>query len=264
MTNSASAAPDIASLITLPPKWGKDGGLSQIYSSGIEFAWLNKEGKQLHSFAFCRDYLQDVIQANHNKSKFTVYGMSYDANSDPNFDFDMVRMAVRLAADNLMELMQNSLRLLHNIEAERGFAPSKLIELGKVGKHNICLFLSDVRWIHASPLLSLYTTSIRVGAEYTTDEHWEEFFTRWSTGGKQSVVGGNDTGYLRISKSALPLLVRLPLEELFAAKASDNYPTAVPPISIHNRTGICAYASGEFPKEMPWPKPAELLKKKEG
>jgi hypothetical protein len=162
-----------------------------------------------------------------------------------------------------MELMQNSLRLLHKIEEERGFGPSRLVELGEIGKKTVCLFLADARWLHAPPLLSLYTTAIRVGAEYRTDEPWEAFFASLIAAKKQSAVGGYDTSYLEQSKKGIPLLVRRPLEQLFAANPKDNYAPTVTTGHMHSSSGIVAYSNGRFPDTFPWPKPDDLLKQME-
>lgn len=66
-------------------KPGKKMSLSQAYGnvSMPEFSILSPDGTMIGPWMRCKDYIQDVIWGHINQKKYSIYGWSWDPESDP-------------------------------------------------------------------------------------------------------------------------------------------------------------------------------------
>lgn len=222
-------------------KWFEDVGLSQIYSSGLEFAYANEQGEQCHPFAYCKDFLQDAVWATLNKAKASIHLFTYEYNVNPPLDLKNVRMAVRLKGSKRVtfeEKCRKSLKFMNEVEKVQGFAPT-VLQFG--GKHtsgnSVFVFISDAAWQHSPVMLSLYTLLLRVGMTYE-EGPWREHFEN-----AKSYLGENDKSYTTSAKKALDKIIGKSPGEVFAKKFEDNYPADCNLTGMHHNSGIVSFAN---------------------
>jgi hypothetical protein len=215
-----------------------DKSMAQIYSSGLEFAFIGPEGIQCHSFAYCKDFLQDAIQATLHKKTSSIWGFSYDYKVNPPLDLENTRMAVRYKGRaTLEEEVKNSVRFMNEIESELGFASTTVHDGGKHANAQTYVFISDKKWMHAPPLISMYSLLLRVGLNYK-DGGWLKHLEA----GK--FIGNNDASYISTGIKGIKDIVKKKIENIFADKMEDNYPSSVSIGTMHDQSGIVAYSRG--------------------
>lgn len=224
-------------------KWFKNVGMSQIYSSGLEFAFISVEGEQCHAFAYCKDFLQDAVWATLNESSASIYGFSYTHGTNPPVDLDNMRMGVRLCnskGDELEKMCLNAVKFLREVDKEQGFAPTDILLGGrrKGEKSDTFVFVSDPKWLYSPVMVSWYSLLVRVGMTYTGGD-WRKHFDS-----AKSYLGKNDNGYTTSSKAGVDKLVGKQPEAIFAKKIIDNYPKGVSVSAMHNSGGIVAFSRG--------------------
>jgi hypothetical protein len=224
-------------------KWFKNVGMSQIYSSGLEFAFVSREGEQCHAFAYCKDFLQDAVWATINKSSASIYGFSYTHGTNPPVDMDNMRMAVRLTSskgNELEKMCLKAVRFLREVDKVQGFEPTDLLLGGrrKGEKSDTFVFVSDSRWLYSPVMVSWYSLLVRVGMTYEGGD-WRKHFDS-----AKKYLGSNDNNYTNNSKKGVDKLVGKKPEEIFAKKRKDNYPTGVTVSAMHNSGGIVAFSRG--------------------
>lgn len=222
-------------------KWHSEGNLNQIYSSGLEFAFISKEGEQCHPFAFCKDYLQDAIWATLNKSSAAIYGFSYKHGRNPIVDLKKTRMALRFKNQaGFDELAVAALKFIHEMEKAQGYELSELHYGGKYKDktHPVYVFVSDQRWMHSPVMISLYTLALRVGLSYTGGD-WQQHFTA-----AKKYYGRNDKTYTKAAKKALEKIIGKDVGDVFAKKFADNYPKKLSMSGMHDRSGIVSFGNG--------------------
>ena len=227
--------------------WFSDKSMNQIYSTGLEFAFVNEAGKQCHAFAFCKDYLQDAVWAQINKSKAAIYGFSYEHGVNPPLDFNSMRMAVRNKGDkDFKAKCEKALAFIQQIDAAQGFEPTEMIFGGKYKDKtdDVFVYVSDKRWLHSPVFVSFYSLCLRVGMTYDGGD-WKSHF-----GGAKSYIGRNDKSYTGSAKKVLDKVIGKELEELFAAKIDDNYPSDCGVSGLHNYSGIVSYANNNVPEKV--------------
>jgi hypothetical protein len=238
-------------------KWFDDKGMAQIYSTGTEYAFFSKDGEQCHPFAYCKDFLQDAVWATLNNSTASIYGFVYEHGKNPALDMDNVRIALRLKkTSDFSAMCKKALTFMQELDADMGFDPTEMHALGKyAGNDNkgnpvepadeVFLFVGDKRWLHSSPLLSLYTLCLRVGLNYEGGG-WRQHFE-----GAEKYIGSNDKSYTRSAMKSLDKIVGKDVAEIFAEKIEDNYPKDLKNNmhGLHN-AGIVNYTKEHIPAAM--------------
>lgn len=224
-------------------KWYKDVGMAQIYSSGLEFAFVSAAGEQCHAFAYCKDFLQDAVWATLNKSSAAIYGFSYVHGENPPVDTNNMRLAVRIKGANgkdFEEKCKKAQIFLQEVDAVQGFAPTELLLGGKrKGEANdTFVFVSDQQWLHSSVMVSFYSLLVRVGMTYEGGG-WRKHFDN-----AKAYIGSNDKGYTNSAQKGVDKIIGKKPSAIFAKNFIDNYPKGVDVSAMHNSSGILAYSKG--------------------
>lgn len=224
-------------------KWYKDVNMAQIYSSGLEYAFVSKEGEQCHAFAYCKDFLQDAVWATLNKSSASIYGFTYQHGVNPAVDTEHMRLGVRIKGakgEGFEEKCKKALVYLQEIDAVQGFAPTELLLGGKKKgeKHNTYVFVADKAWLHSSVMVSLFSLLVRVGMTYEGGG-WRKHFD-----GAKTYLGSKDKSYTASAAKGLDKIIGKKPDAIFAKNFIDNYPKGVNVNAMHNSSGIVAYAKG--------------------
>lgn len=224
-------------------KWFPDERLSQIYNKGLEYAFFNADNEQCHTFAYCKDFLQDAVWATLNKKKASIHLFSYEFGKNPPLDMETMRMGVRNKGDKeFADKCEKSLKFMHAMEADMGFQPSEMYSVGKYegGDDEVFVYASDVRWMYSPVLISLYSLALRVGMTYE-EGSWREHFES-----AKSYLGSNDKSYTASAKKALDKIVGKDVGEVFAATLEENYPENCDMTGMHHYSGIVSFANGKM------------------
>lgn len=241
-----------------------DYGTSQIYSQGFEFAFMKKlEGvwKQVCTFVYCKDFLHDLVWAFVNKTKWSIYGFSYDTAKSLPLEMDNCVFAFRnnqMKADPAKFHAQRGAcqNFLNQIEEKLGFEPSKIFEVPH--PQGPCwLIIGDKRWQHAPPILGFFTLFIRVGFAHNPKDSYEVTLENCRTGKLKIVeasqaAGANDPGYIREAWAGLQVFLKNSIDA-FHPTIQENYPADLPKrnISLHNSLGPVSWSQGSAKKAMP-------------
>lgn len=222
-------------------KWHDEGNLAQIYSSGLEYAFVNEKGEQCHPFAYCKDYLQDAVWATIHKCQVNIHGFDYKHGRNPDLDMNATRIALRLKGNKeFKEMCLKAHEFIKQIDKDQGFLPTRLYYGGayKDGKDDVYVFIGDKMWMYSPVLISLYTLCLRVGLNYEGGD-WREHF-----GNASKYIGSNDKSYTSSAKKALDKVIGQTPGEIFAPTIEANYPKDAPTSELHHASGIVTFANG--------------------
>lgn len=139
-------------------------GLSEIYQSqAVKMSFLRKldngEYIECNAPAQCRDFLHDIVYAAQTKTKYGIYGMSYDSAKYP-LDLDVTRLCIRMPDRKAAEQFIKHIPYLHNIEGANGIAQSMILQV----KELVFFVEGTAGWSASSVLVSLYTFILRLMA----------------------------------------------------------------------------------------------------
>lgn len=241
-----------------------DYGTAQIYSQGFEFAFMTKlEGvwKQVCTFVYCKDFLHDLVWAFVNKTKWSIYGFSYDIARNLPLEMNHCVFAFR---NNVMKAnpekfhaqRESCQSFLNQIEEKLGFEPSKIFEVPHPS--GPCwLIIGDKRWQHAPPSLGLYTLFIRVGFAHDPKNSFEVTLENCRTGKLKITERGGEAGvhdpsYIKSSWNGLQAFLKHGTDTFYPT-IEENYPKDLPQrgISLHDSLGPVNWTKGSAKKAMP-------------
>ncbi|RDJ35511.1 MAG: hypothetical protein DWQ19_11890 [Crenarchaeota archaeon] len=225
--------------------------LNQAISSGVEFAFLSPDDKQVSPFAFCKDYLQDAVQGYVNKKTRSIYGFTYNPTKHPEVSLTKTKLLVTNSSDvQFKTKVPHCLNFLHQIEDDLKLRKTKVYRCEMPPKQyarcGVWLFEASSRWIKSPPMISMYSLLIRVGFGYDTDQPYQDYI--------KDVVAGNKPCYQSVDKSRLASaekgifrILSSGDKKIFGSKIENNYPSDVDTGTMHNSYGIVGFAM-ESPK----------------
>jgi len=206
--------------------------------SGFQFAFVSKDMRQCHGWVTCRDALLDAIFKAVKKQR-TWLGV-YDPKRMPLFDMSNLRIII--TGDIVTERrIENLQEFLNKVEAKLGFKKSTIEEVdgiihnGVKCKGKIFLIVGDKKWMHAPPLISLFSLYIRIGLFHIKGSSYDDTIGRVKKGKESSFFGfkyrtnisgvrANDPSYLRSTRK-LRLLIMEHGIKLFSKEMKNNYNT---------------------------------------
>jgi len=221
------------------------GSLCEIYSTGFQLAFVSDKLEQCHPWVLCKDFLTDVVWASLHKKPVSIYGFKYNPETNPLPCTSEIRMLVRnkqLSNDKFDKQIEQSLKFINVVERKLKFIPSRIDKVDMGQAHSIWMFTSDKRWIHASPLLSMYSLFLRIGCFYDGDGKLNEAIKQFKMAKEtdnQTVdkLRINDITYLKQSRKLRLLILKHGLS-IFKPTIVENYPANVDVGTIHNGWGI--------------------------
>ncbi len=187
----------------------RNASLSEIYSGKMwQCAFVAEKGGkyvQAHSFARCKDFLNDIVYAEINNKPIEIYSLTFDPKVGKILQSGKIRMLVRNEATTDSKVFEENnkktLSLLHIVEAEMGLSKSVLRKVADSDKHFV--FESDANWAHSTVMLSLYSIILRAGKNFdpkfkTPLAFFESLKGKAGEGhDEQYVKAGLESGYLK-------------------------------------------------------------------
>lgn len=226
----------------------KRQSLAQIYSSGLEYAFLSPNGKQCCAFVYCKDFLHDAVHAMiHNKSA-TIFGFTFDAKTMPPIDLTQTRLLLTNAKDpNFSQKSENILDFLHQIERRLKLVRTKIsICENPPARYQQCGVIAvtgSQRWQNSPPMLSLYTLLLRLGFTHKKGDNFETTMQNVIKG-KVRPYQSNDRNYLSSAKPKIDEILKIGYRPFFFGEMEKNYKPNVAVHTLHGSGGIVALARG--------------------
>lgn len=230
--------------------------LAQAFSSGLEFAFISADGQQCTTFAFCKDFLQDAIQAYCVQKKRNIYGFEYDPETHPPICLEKTRLAIANSEDDYLdEKIPALVDFIHQIEKKLAISKTVVKQCSnsplKYIRGGVWILEGSARWLRSPPMISMYTLLIRLGIGHPVGQSYEKTIADISNGRTKAY---QDIDRLRL-KSALPAIDRIMKHgdrKLFYNKIELNYPKRIRTNTMHNCLGIIGYAENRTKKYMPY------------
>lgn len=188
----------------------KESSSAQIYSSGMQFAFMSENGSNCNEFVYCKDFFNDMIWSQRNGKPSSIYGFSYSPKSKNQVDLECTRMVISNKADKNFSSYADTVRdLLDKASLKLGFDPTFKVVAVEPKDQYVGGFIyveADKRWMHATPILSLFTLLLRVGPVHSLKNSFEDTI-EGIIAGKIKPYGGNDVSYLKNGLNGIKSLV---------------------------------------------------------
>ena len=144
---------------------------SQISNHKFEFALVNKENKLVHTPFQCKDYFQDIFWTEFTQKSGSAHGLLWKPNL-----IDVTEKTFRFAINGGALVMEDKIDVieafLNKFDSALGFELSKVYPT--TSKYMIIIEFSS-EWVQMPPLLSAFTTLIRLSSMYKIGEDVKEY-----------------------------------------------------------------------------------------
>lgn len=138
--------------------------LNYIQNSNFDFNYvlLDENYKAVHTPFMCKDYLQDIFWSESTGKRISIWGLHW---SKGIFDIETPRfnLGITYKGGNLKQWIPHLQEFLNRFEEAQKIAPSIVSE---TDDDSIIVIEFDKAWTLNGPLLSAYTTMIRVCGAY--------------------------------------------------------------------------------------------------
>jgi len=238
-------------------KWIESfGGFSQIYSQGLEYAFVTENYEQICKFVFCKDFLQDAIHAKVNGTKASIYGFVYDSKKSLPLCLKKTMILLANSSDGkLRDKIDGCVDFINQIEKILKIRRSTITECNlppkKYEKGGVWLVKGSSRWIKSPPMISALTLLLRVGLAHKKGNPYHQTIEKIIDGSTKPYVS-NDVDYLKTGLPAIKKILTHGDKKLFYQKMENNYPKKTDIGTMHNSMGVVGYARGYTKLHVPY------------
>lgn len=239
--------------ITITDDMVNKHGLSQSYSSGLEYTLINHKNQMLIPFVTCKDYINDTIWAIVNKKTAMIYGVEVNPNKAGFVaNLRQLRIVVRektLAFDPFFDSMVNSVNFINDSFKNMPTFPEINIEAVANFEGKKCVVMNfPIKFMLAGPLMSTLFIYIRSGQKY--DRNHKEYPTPLKYINNMSKIPGAsyrgpDAGDIKGSRKLVYRLAKGRLRKLFSLSMKENYGATHRVSTVHNNYGIRDYVNNK-------------------
>lgn len=134
----------------------------QISNHLFEFMLLTEDYRVVHSPFECKDYLQDIFYCEHNNKKSSIWGLSWKKGM---YDVDAKRFNMALSGGSL-ELKDHAEPLQNFLNAFEDALDIEHTVISLTDNPKIIVLNFSRDWTINGPMLSAYTTLIRIAGAY--------------------------------------------------------------------------------------------------
>ena len=235
---------------------GSKQELRQAISSGVEFAFVSPDNKQVSPFAYCKDYLQDAVQGYIHKQKKSIYGFTYDPKVHATIATKKTCLLIANSKDfNFGSKMPNCLDFLHQIESHLKMRKTKVEQCENPPlqyiRCGVWYIDGSARWIKSPPMISMYTLLIRIGFVHTIGENYKKTIDDIISGVKIPYMDC-DKCRLKDAKKGIDKILKTGDRVIFGSKIKSNYPAVIKTPTMHNNLGIGGFSLGRTKKYIPF------------
>lgn len=217
----------------------------QHYTSGLQYSFISKDWVQCCPFVYCRDFLQDILQAMHQEKDISIYGLAYSAKRAAPLYLDRTRLALTNSADKeFSQRLPNSIEFVNQFESKLKMVRSKVRPCSNKYKNcDVYVVDSSSRWMLSPPMISLYTLLLRVGFCHKPGTDAADTI-KDIVDGKISPYQTNDKQYIEQAQPGIDRILKYGYARIFYKNPARNYPASVGTTTMHHNLGICSYSKG--------------------
>ena len=223
----------------------KARGISQVYSSGLEYCFVSNKFEQCHPFVFCKDFLQDCIYAHVNSKTASIFGFSYNPKTMAKIDMENTRIAVANSKDSSIgKKIDNVLDFINQFCKKLKLKRSKVFTCSNPPlkyRGGVYVLCGSGMWMNSPPLISLYSLLIRLGFVHTKGEDCIETINKILKGTIKPYQS-SDTLQLMQAKNGIDKILKLGYRKFFYKDIKKNYPERVPVGTMHGSCGIVGFS----------------------
>jgi len=233
----------------------KKKSISQVYSSGVESAFLTEKFEMIHQLVYCKDFMQDAIAGFLQNKSMSIYGFSYSPKTCLPIYWKKTRLLFTDCTDRAMpNRIAGSKDFLNQVEKRLKMVRTQIYKVSdppkQYSKSGAWVYDASPRWMISPPMISLYTLLMRVSLVHKQGDDFMKTVEGVSAG-KIPSLQTEDQYQMKSAQKALGWILEKGDKKLFFKNAIDNYKDK--PVSMmHNDLGIVSYATGcpksEFPK----------------
>jgi len=232
----------------------KKSSISQVHSSGLEYAFVSEDWKQVNQLVYCKDFMQDALCAVMNQKKMSIYGFSYDPKTSTPIYLKKTRLLVANWRDKTMpNRIENSIDFIRQIEKALKMSRTQVYSvtnlLPQFKKSGAYVYEAARRWQNSPPLISLYTLLIRVSLVHTAGQPYTDTIDKVCKGEIEPYLC-DDRWQLQSAKTGLNWIIKIGDKKLFSQEQKDNFKD-VGVSTMHNNCGICGFSNKEVQKQFP-------------
>lgn len=234
-----------------PITWCLKGGMeiSEVYESGLQYAFCAPDFKQQRPWVYCKDFLHDTVFSFLNESSLEIYGYTYDPKVHLRPFVRRMRLLLRNRSDKGFAAgVERSREFLNLVEKAMGMpsrtrvfrCPNPPKSYAKTG---IYLFSGSGDWLLAPPMVSCYALMVRAGFAHVPGKTYMETIDD-IINNKVGQYQEFDADQLSASKPGLKRLVNAGYRNVFAREMKANYPPGIYCEEMHNNFGFVAFSAG--------------------
>jgi hypothetical protein len=222
------------------------GGIAQVYSTGLEYAFCTPDWKQHLPWVFCKDFLHDAIFSYLHNTSLSIYGYQYEPKKESAPFLRRMRLMVTNKSDkDFGSKVDHAVDFVNQIEKDLGI-PSMTRAFRcpeppeKYAKCGVYLFSGSQDWMLSPPLISLYTLAVRSGFAHAGGDYKEtidKIITNKIPGYQTS-----DAYQLKDAKLGLERLITEGYKNVFNPEMTKNYPEGMQSGNMHHRFGIVSFS----------------------
>lgn len=224
---------------------GKRPSLSQIYSTGLEYCFISSDNRQCCPFVFCKDFLQDVIQAIYHKKTIKIYGFVYNPKECEPICMNRTKLAIVNSSDNeFNDKIPSLLDFVNQFEKKLKLIRTKARKIDNPPpkyKNGAWLLESSNRWMLSPPMLSMYTLLLRIGFCHKKDNKYTDTL-EGILSGKIKPYQREDNEQLEQAKNGIDKILKFGYAKVFFKDPQKNYPD-IATSNMHHHTGICSFSN---------------------
>lgn len=239
-------------------EWYNDEEMSlrQAVTNGIEFSFLSKNNKQVSPFAYCKDYLQDVVHGFLTNKKKSIYGFTYDPKKHQPISITTTKLLVTNFQDPYFSSkIPNCLDFLNQIELELKMTKTSALKADeppmRYTRCGVWIFQGSRRWLKSPPMISLYTLLIRIGFGHTIGTPFKDTIAE-ILADKKTPYQPVDRWRLSEAMDGINAILTAGDRKIFHRKIQDNYPDKIAVKIMHDNLGIVGFSCGSTKKYMDW------------
>lgn len=221
--------------------------LNQVYRSGLEYAFVSRNFKQVCPFVYCKDFLHDALQGHLNGIRRKIHGFLYDPNKHKPICTDRLRLIIACSRDrHFGTRIPNMLDFIHKIEDKLDIKKKTIIREcanppEKYKSGGIWLLESHKRWMIAPPMLSMYTLLLRLGLVHYVADSQEATMLKIETGVTKP-YGSKDKSQMKAARIGMARILQLGDQRIFSNDIKKNYSISIPLNYMHDHMGIVGFS----------------------
>lgn len=226
-------------------EWLPEKHMSQIYNSGLEFAFVSKGKSQATYFATCKDFLQDALYAQIHQTDASIFGFTYSVKSFPPISLDRTRIILVNKSDSSFLSRANNVEDFINQFCKRlRMKPTKVFQISNPPRKysNGALYLAGSgMWTNSPPLISMYSLFLRVGLGHKPGTDCMSTIEKIISGGIKP-YNAYDKNYLASAKKGIDKILELGYRKFFYIDSRKNFPHGTNIGTMHS-SGIVNFAN---------------------